>query len=38
MGWFEMLMYYGFVEGYISNKDDEDTQLIPSLVGKTVLP
>ena len=38
MGWFEILMFYGFREGYVSSEDDEDTQLIPSLVEKTVLP
>ena len=38
MGWFEILMFYGFKEGFISDEDDEDTQLIPSLVEKAVLP
>ena len=39
MGWFEILMFYGFREGSdITMSDDDDTQLIPNLVERAVLP
>ena len=40
MGWFEILMFYGFREGSgtAMSNDDNDVQLIPSLVERAVLP
>ena len=40
MGWFEILMFYGFREGYdtMMSNDDDDVHLIPSLVERAVLP
>ena len=39
MGWFEILMFYGFREGYDTMmSDDDDVHLIPSLVERAVLP
>ena len=39
MGWFEILMFYGFREGNdVAMSDDDDTHLIPSLVERAVLP
>lgn len=35
--WFQVLMYYGFQEGVGLDMDDDDVQLIPSLVEKVVL-
>ena len=39
MGWFEILMFYGFREGHdTAMGNDDDSLLIPSLVERTVLP
>ena len=39
MGWFEILMFYGFGEGHDTAMcNDDDSLLIPSLVERTVLP
>ena len=40
MGWFEILMFYGYREGYdtMMSNDDDDVHLIPSLVERAVLP
>ena len=40
MGWFEILMFYGFREGsdVAMSDDDDDSHLIPSLVERAVLP
>ena len=40
MGWFEILMFYGFREGYdtMTSNDDDNAHLIPSLVERAVLP
>ena len=39
MGWFEILMFYGFREGYDTMmSNDDDVHLFPSLVERAVLP
>ena len=38
MGWYELLMFYGFKEGEEPQSDDEDLSLIPKLVDKVVIP
>ena len=36
--WFNVLMFYGFLEGTEPDRDDEDILLIPNIVEKAVLP
>ncbi len=36
--WFNVLMFYGFLEGAEPERDDEDILLIPNIVEKAVLP
>ena len=36
--WFQVLMFYGFLEGVEPERDDEDLLLIPRIVEKVVLP
>ncbi len=36
--WFNVLMFYGFIEGIEPEQDDQDLLLIPNIVEKVVVP
>ena len=38
MLWFQVLMFFGFSEGWELDPEDEDLQLIPNLVDLVVIP
>ena len=38
MRWFSLLLFYGYRQGEEPNPSDEDTQLLPRLVDKVLIP
>ena len=38
MKWFEILLFYGYQESEEPDPEDEDTQLIPELFDRVILP
>ena len=36
--WYESLIFYGFKEGEVIDKEDDDVKLLPAIVDKILLP